>query len=258
MADDGVLGKQLWISDGTAAGTHVVKFAPRIESDAQTQELNWDSTSVSPTGVSVTVKKGATTIYTAANASGSFNYDSYGTGIFTTEVYAVGSSGEFLVDRQIVSVIDDSAEPTVSLLGSSGRENPMQLQDFAWDVDASAVGVHVTIQQVTSQGSFVIYDNPAAAHSGSFNFDSYGLGDFTITVAASDADSDWTGDASSTTATRQVTVYPTLPLTLLRDIMQHGSYLGVGDFLYFSAQTDETGGELWRSDGRTATWHHFS
>ena len=38
--------------------------------------------------------------------------------------------------------------------------------------------------------------------SGSFNFDTLGPGTFQITVSATDADADWTGDASSANASR--------------------------------------------------------
>src|SRR5207247_338929 len=41
---------------------------------------------------------------------------------------------------------------------------------------------------------------------GSFNFDSFGLGNYSLTVTATDADNDRTGDSLTTTQTRTVTV----------------------------------------------------
>src|SRR5204862_4408348 len=39
-----------------------------------------------------------------------------------------------------------------------------------------------------------------------FNFDSHGVSIYTITVNATDADTDWTGDKSSSSASQSVTV----------------------------------------------------
>src|SRR5438477_24747 len=47
---------------------------------------------------------------------------------------------------------------------------------------------------------------PSPSATGSFDFNSFGLGDYQITVSATDADKDWVGDQLSSLASRSVSV----------------------------------------------------
>ena len=70
-----------------------------------------------------------------------------------------------------------------------------------WQVtDASGLGPVGVV--VTRNGGTVF---TSAAASGGFNFDSFGPGVYVLTLSATDADGDWSGDARSVSATRSGT-----------------------------------------------------
>src|SRR5439155_16554715 len=57
---------------------------------------------------------------------------------------------------------------------------------------------------ITRNGSTIFSSTSQAA--GSFNFDSYGLGTYEMSVSATDNDTDWVGDQLSNSASRSVVV----------------------------------------------------
>src|SRR4029079_7623899 len=89
--------------------------------------------------------------------------------------------------------------------------NDGQTQSFSWNIsDASGLSRY---EIVVTQGTTERYretatpgSSDATAVTGSFNFDSYGLGTFVLTITATDNDNDWDGDRTSQTLTRTVTV----------------------------------------------------
>src|SRR5439155_288592 len=104
--------------------------------------------------------------------------------------------------RSVTVTDDDTAPPVINLGGSQGSENDGQNQKFTWNVsDASGLSnVRVTI----SKNGNVIHTFTTA--NGNFDFNSLGLGDYQISVSATDADTDWAGDQLGNSASRSVGV----------------------------------------------------
>jgi len=190
--------------------------------DGQLQSFSWNVSDASElSALSITITKDGAEIFSTTNtadAVGSFEFDSYGLGSYTIGVSATDGDGDWSGDSSTASAIrsvtvsdDDLAGPAIVLGGSAGTESHGLAQVFSWDVtDASELsGLSVVIRKDGAE----IYSTTATADAvGSFNFDSYGLGSFTMDVAATDSDSDWTGDTSSATATRSVLVTNAAPV----------------------------------------------
>ena len=104
--------------------------------------------------------------------------------------------------RTVVVTDDDTAAPVINLGGSQTAENDGQNQHFTWNVSDFS-GLASLLVTVTKNGGTIF---TSAAASGSFDFNSFGLGTYEITVNATDADTDWTGDQLSNSASRSVTV----------------------------------------------------
>src|SRR5439155_24543158 len=93
---------------------------------------------------------------------------------------------------------DDTAAPFILLGGSQNTENDGQDQVFTWNVtDVSGLS---SVSVVITQDGNPIHTSSAA--SGSFDFNSYGLGVFQISVNATDNDGDRAGDTSSSSDAR--------------------------------------------------------
>jgi hypothetical protein len=183
------------------------------ETDEQTQQFTWSALDdVGLAFVSATVTQDGNPIFTSADAAGSFNFDAYGPGTFGIAVTALDTTGQPGTARQAVTVSDDDTQgPLIVLGGSSGTESEALPQEFTWNVgDVSGLAtLEMVIRQDTGSGPVEIYRTEDLADAaGSFNFDSYGLGTFALTVTATDGDNDWSGDGSTSAATRTVTVTP--------------------------------------------------
>jgi hypothetical protein len=190
------------VNVGGSAGT---------ETDAQTQQFTWSALDdVGLAFVSATVTQDGNPIFTSADPAGSFNFDAYGPGTFGIAVTAIDTTGQSASASRSVAVSDDDTQgPTIVLGGSTGTENESHLQEFTWDVsDDSGLSVfEVVVSQDTGSGPVEILRTEDLADAvGSFNFDSYGVGTFEISVTATDADNDWSGDASQSSAMQSVTV----------------------------------------------------
>ncbi len=179
------------------------------ENDGQLQVLTWSVTdNVGLAGVTVRVTKDDSTLFSSADASGSFNFDHFGPGEFSIVVTATDNDSDWDGDAldstntRTVVVTDDDLAPEIMLGGSLDSEHDGQPQVLTWsvtdDVGLSGVTVRVT------QDDTILFSSADA--SGSFNFDSLGLGTYVLTVQATDTDSDWIGDTPSTEATRTVVV----------------------------------------------------
>jgi hypothetical protein len=182
------------------------------QDDGQTQEFTWDvSDDVGLGSVTVTVRQGAAVVYSSTAASGAFNFDALGLGTFAISVSATDNDNDWSGDassagpvlRTVTVTDDDTAGPAVTLGGAQGTQTDGQDQVFTWDVtDASGLSaIDVTI---TKAGFGTVASFSTA--SGTFDFNSLGPGSYTLTVSATDNDSDWVGDRSSGTAERSVTV----------------------------------------------------
>src|SRR5262249_7877738 len=112
-------------------------------------------------------------------ASPTFSAAGLGLGPVTVSLRVTDGGGLSATDTAVVDGLDgDTAGPAITLGGSTGAETDDQAQRFTWDVsDASGLGpVAVTIRQ----NGAVIHTSSLA--TGSFSFDTYGLGAFDITV----------------------------------------------------------------------------
>jgi Ca2+-binding RTX toxin-like protein len=99
---------------------------------------------------------------------------------------------------------DDPTGPVIVLGGSQGTETDLADQVFTWDVsDPSGLS---RVDVVIKRGTAVIFASSSTDSAGSFGFDNYGPGRYTIDVTAVDADNDRVGDEAETTATRSVLV----------------------------------------------------
>jgi hypothetical protein len=190
------------------------------ENDGADQNFTWSVTD--PDGnlstVSVMLKQDGVMIDSSSAASGSFDFNPDGLGVFTIEVTATDSVGDTsMATRSVTVTDDDTAGPTIVLDGSgedlppppiplalSATEDDGETQEFTWDVSDISGVANVTV--VVKQDDMTIFEDLDADVMDSFNFDSFGLGTFEITVTATDADGDWVGDSSTSSASRAVTV----------------------------------------------------
>ena len=143
----------------------------------------------------------------ATGSSVNFNAVGHSLGTRNIALLITDSSGDRGLDATTLTIFDDDVTvPSVSLSGSSGTENDGQNQQFTWSAsDASGLST-VSAQLQELVGSSWSTLSSSSLSSGTFGFNSQGLGTFRITVSATDADSDRSGDSLSNSATRQVTV----------------------------------------------------
>src|SRR5213076_2571573 len=120
----------------------------------------------------------------STDASGSFNFNTYGLGTFAINVTTTDADNDRANDAltstasRTVTVGDDDITPPVILIGgSSGAENDGQDQHFTWnisDAGSDLASLDVTITRDDGTGPVVIYHtNNLADASGSFDFNSY-------------------------------------------------------------------------------------
>lgn len=206
VTDDDTVGPVIVINGPSAIA------AGNAQTDGETQSFGWSVTDVSGVAsVTVVIKQNGTQIYTAATASGTYNFDAKGLGTFTIEVTAKDNDADWTGDAttstasdQVTVTDDDITGPTITLGGSTGTETDIVVQAFNWSVaDPSGLSsVAVTVKM----GTTTIFTSTSTVATGAFNFDDYGPGAYTITVTAIDNDNDRTGDTATSTATRSVTV----------------------------------------------------
>lgn len=96
-----------------------------------------------------------------------------------------------------VTVTDDDLLPPVIVIGgSSGTETDIVVNEFNWTTSDPS-GVSTVTATITRDGVPVPAVLNSTALNGSINFDDYGPGVYVITVTATDADNDWSGDMSA-------------------------------------------------------------
>src|SRR5205823_2510558 len=141
---------------------------------------------------------------------GSFDFNAAGLGTYEINVTATDADADRLGDamtsaasRSVTVADDDTEAPIITLGGSTGSENDGQNQTFTWTVSDAGSGLASVTVSVTRDGVEFFSSTDA---SGSFDFNSYGLGTYEIHVSATDADADRIGDAMTSTASRAVVV----------------------------------------------------
>lgn len=206
VTDDDVTGPTILIfgPSGVAAGD--------AQNDGEEQRFDWSVSD--PSGVqsvSVQLLRNGVVIAAANSVSGSFNFDANGLGVYELAITAVDADNDGPDDSassslsDFVTVTDDDVEgPVITLGGSSGVETDIGVNEFTWTT-SDISGVSAATATITRDG-VALPVLTSTALNGTINFDDYGPGVYVITVSATDADNDWSGDMTSSTATRTVTV----------------------------------------------------
>jgi len=175
------------------------------EQDEQVQQFTWDVTDTAGdlASVDVSISGNGGQVHSSSDARGNFNFDRLGLGQFTIDVTATDAEGSTSTASQTVTVSDDDVTgPVIALRGSTGNELTSDTQQFGWDV-SDDTGLSSVDVSVTRNGDLIFTSSSAA---GLFNFDGQGVGNYVISVSATDADLDFAGDASASAATRSVSV----------------------------------------------------
>src|SRR5207248_3121717 len=109
--------------------------------------------------VLVSVTKNGVEIYNSTDASGSFDFNSFGLGTFAINVSATDADGDRPDDAltstasQSVTVSDDdTTPPVITLGGSSGAETDGQDQVFTWNVTDADSGLASVLVSITRDG----------------------------------------------------------------------------------------------------------
>src|SRR5437763_4395036 len=127
-----------------------------------------------------------------------FNFDTYGLGTFSIDVGATDAdsdrANESLCDTKNQSVTvsdDDTTGPIITPGGSQNSETDGQTQSFNWSVSdpsgISALSVVITRDDGTGPATIFSSNDPNVL-SDNYNFDTWGLGTYTLTINATDAD----------------------------------------------------------------------
>src|SRR5207248_1592434 len=149
-------------------------------------------------------------IYSSTNATGSFDFNSFGLGTYEMHVTATDADNDRADDaltstasRAVVVTDDDTEAPLITLGGSTGNETDGQDQVFTWSITDAGSGIGSSLVTITKAGVTIFTSTDL---SGSYDFNVLGLGDYSISVTATDADNDRADDALTSTASRSVTV----------------------------------------------------
>ncbi|MFO0906171.1 MAG: PEP_CTERM-anchored TLD domain-containing protein [Pirellulales bacterium] len=200
------------VDDDTTAPTLGLTGSTGTENDGANQSFSWTTSDAS--GIfssSVSVTRNGTPIFSSSAPSGSVNLNTFGLGTYVISgTVTDNDSDRGAVDRltttgsRTVTVTDDdTVAPVVNVGGSSGSEFVSANQVFTWNISDATSGIGSSSVEVRKNGSLIF---STASTSGSFDFNSYGPGVFTMDVSATDGDADWTGDSLTNTASRSVTV----------------------------------------------------
>jgi|GEM_PF-5947056 len=157
----------------------------------------------------------------STNNSGQFDFNHLGPGTYSIQAVATDldndRNGDASAASNSMTVIvgdDDASPPEISITGSQGEESAQLDQRFTWYVsDQSDSTTQVVIRKNGVPILSREYD--ADVEYDTFDFNSLGVGTYSITVTSTDKDTDYAADKLSATATRTVNVvYPT-PVAVL-------------------------------------------
>ena len=179
------------------------------QTDAQDNRFGWSvvDPDFQPLTTVATLYRNGTAIEGRLANSGTFDFNHRGPGQYEIMVTAHDSSGAVThsnVDGPYMTVVsdDDPIPPTLTIGGSSGTQDDGETQVFTWMVSDPS-GVSFVSVDVRHNGVSVF---TSSAVSGSFNFDSLGVGTFQIQVTARDADNDHPFDQIGLSGSRTMTV----------------------------------------------------
>lgn len=182
------------------------------EFDGQPQVFRWvviDSSLVDSSAVfpffQITVQQNGVPIFAADTAAGEFVFDDRGLGVFLLTVTATSRDGTTATaQRQVEVVDDDTAPPVIALTGRNGV--------FTWAVTDASLPLANVLVMVAKDGVALFQ---SGLPQGTFQFDAFGGGTYTLSVQAVDGDADWLGDSLAAENMLVVIVPATLPPSTL-------------------------------------------
>ena len=210
-----------WFVDSILVRGLYNQYAPAVTlsgssgnaSESPTPSMSW-STSDSDgnlSSVSASVKNLTTgkTVASWTSTNGTFVPTSLGE--YRLTVTATDSRGrQTTKTRSFNWQDDDTTPPTITVTPEEGNQAAAADQVFSWSVDdASGSSSDVIITKDAEQIFSRSYTENVSEDS--FDFNEYGLGNYQITIAAIDNDTDRTGDQLSSTESRIVNVINTDP-----------------------------------------------
>jgi hypothetical protein len=202
--------------DDTTPPVILIGGSSGSETDGDNQFFTWDVTDAgSGVGsVTVTIKRDGATIHTSSDASGFFDFNTYGLGTYTISVDATDADNDYAGDtlsssdsNSVAVSDDDTSAPSIFTGGSTAAESDGQTQSFDWNISDFGSGLGGLTVTVTRDGTVIYTTSNLDDASDSFNFDSFGLGTYVLSISANDIDNDRAGDALSTLASRTVVVH---------------------------------------------------
>ena len=214
MADDGVNGKELWKSDGTASGTVLVKNI--ADTDAPSYPADF-------------VALGSRLLFTAQN-------DTYGNELWLTDGTTAGT--------QLVKDINPTGDSYPYQIVKSGNAIFFSAEtgdygDELWKSDGTVSGTVLVADLVVGSGDSYISGGSLTAFNGGVVFRRL---DFGGTTGSELWKSD--GTAAGTMIVKDINPGAGHSVPSSLSVM--------GDYVYFSANDGTVGTELWRSDGTAA------
>ena len=196
------------ITDDDTEAPEIV-ITPSDPSDGEDNTISWSVTDDSGLAtVTATISRNGVEILSGSvDAVGSLDINELGVGNYSISVQATDADDDWAddslsssVSADFVVIDDDTQAPEIEI--SSGAEDGAD-NVVSWNVtDVSGLAsVNVTI----SMDGEVVSDGAADAE-GSLDLNQFGIGNYSISVTAVDADQDWMGDQLSTTVTEDFVV----------------------------------------------------
>lgn len=179
------------------------------DSDGSNNVLAWTVDDASGAEVSVVIEKDGQSINAGSGSSESFDFNAFGVGDYSVTITATDNDTDWqddqLSSQQIVefSIVDDDTTPPVIEIQA---DDSLDGEDtfLTWRVsDESGLNglIDVNIWKDGEPIPIAVF-----ANEGGTSLNTYGPGNFQITVSGEDGDNDWEGDSLSSTATRNFVV----------------------------------------------------
>jgi hypothetical protein len=187
-----------------------------VEFDSANNIFSWEITApLGPITANVDLEDGFSTVLgSSTNPVGTFDLNGLGVGDFLLDVFAIDDgSGQSSSDSRSVTIVDDDVDaPDIDVLGPTGTVPFGPTYQLFWEI-TDATGLASSTIDIDIDGNEFFDDTSV---SGVVEFQD--VGQYTITIAASDADGDWAGDDLSAIWQGTVTVVPE-PSTFLLVIL---------------------------------------
>ena len=181
------------------------------ESDGQNNRVSWDVTDASGLSVvSVQVFNGDTTIYDSeVDASSGLDMNSFGPGTYQILVEAIDGDDDWNEDSLTsasavteFTIVDDDTEGPAIVVSAPNQDDGAN-NIISWEVSDESGLTSVAAQ--IFQDEQLIFDSDVNA-TGEFDLNSFGTGNFRLSISATDADNDWLGDRMQRTMSSEFAI----------------------------------------------------